>query len=192
MLRITLDVFNTETAPPYTSGRVFHLNGQQYLVYVSDYSSLKSQFSLQAIQEVQRRIDKEMEYLIKHVFKGQPRRDRNVTTLWNQAVKLATERVQTIESVFYQHKESAKLIKSVLEKMNNVHVAVVYFTESAIENTIELSDVYAQGQQMVTYHQTNYMCDKITFHTPSLTGDRINLLTVNAVPDEELPKGVFA
>ena len=183
MLVAQLQVFDEQTAPKTTSGRIFSLNKGHMLVYVSDYSFLQSQFPIDVIHEVQQRIDKEIEYLIKHVFERQPQRDRNVTELWKQAVKLATERVETIESVFYQHRASAKIVKSVLQQMDKVHVAVVYFSESAMEHAIVINDAYAQGQQMVTYHQKNYLCDSITFHTPSLTGDRTNLIQVVLQPD---------
>lgn len=186
MLVAKLNVFNEQTAPSTTSGRIFSLNKGHMLVYVSDYSFLTSEFPLPVIREVQQRIDKEMEYLIKHVFEAQPERDRNVTKLWKQAVKLATERVETLESVFYQHKASAKIVKSLLLQMDKVHVAIVYCSDSAIEPAIVLIDAYAQGQQMVTYHQKNYLCESITFHTPSLTGDRTNLLQLVRQPDVEL------
>lgn len=186
MLVAKLNVFNKKTAPSTTSGRIFSLNKGHMLVYVSDYSFLTSEFPLPVIREVQQRIDREMEYLIKHVFDVQVQNERNVTELWKQAVKLATERVETLESVFYEHKASAKVVKSLLLQMDKVHVAVVYCSDSVVEPAIVLLDAYAQGQQMVTYHQKNYLCDSITFHTPSLTGDRTNLLQIVHQPDVEL------
>lgn len=186
MLVAQLNVFDEKTAPHTTSGRIFSLNKGHMLVYVSDYSFLTCEFPIPVIREVQQRIDREMEYLIKHVFAVQAQNDRNVTELWKQAVKLAVERVETLESVFYEHKTSAKIVKSLLHQMDKVHVAVVYCSDSAIEPAIVLIDAYAQGQQMVTYHQKNYLCESITFHTPSLTGDRTTLLQIVRQPDVEL------
>ena len=51
MLVAKLQVFDEQTAPKTTSGRIFSLNKGHMLVYVSDYSFLQSQFPIEVINQ---------------------------------------------------------------------------------------------------------------------------------------------